>query len=304
VSGRLALGLGLALAASLALNAGFLLQHAGAAGAPAVTPRRPIATLRGLLASRVWLAGLALGLAGWALHVDALSHAPLSLVQAFVTGGLVLAVPLATLGLGHRLDRGERRAVVLLALALALLSAGLGPDRGAVVNAPALAAALGAAGALAAALVATAPRAGAGALGAAGGVLYGAADMAIKALTAIAHHHGAAAVLRSPWLGAAAVATVAAFFCFQRALQTGRAVPVIALMTAATNVVAILGGVAVLGDRLGSGPPLQALHAAAFALVVAAAWRLAPTQAALQGTEVAVPASAQSSAKSVSSAAT
>ena len=100
---------------------------------------------------------------------------------------------------------------------------------------------------------------------------------------------------------------MAAFFCFQRALQTGRAVPVIALMTAATNVVAILGGVAVLGDRLGSSPPLQALHAAAFALVVAAAWRLAPTQAALQGAEEPAPApapAASAASSSVSSAAT
>jgi hypothetical protein len=281
VSG-LAFGLTLAVAASVALNAGFLLQHAGSSGAPAVTVRRPIATLRGLLASRLWVAGLALGLAGWALHVDALSHAPLSLVQAFVAGGLVLAVPLA-LAFGHRLERGELGAVVLLAAALALLSTGARAGHVRTVDGPALAVALGAAGALAAGLAALAPRAGAGALGAAGGVLYGAGDMAVKALTTVAHHGGAAAVARSPWLAAAALATAGAFFCFQRALQTGAAVPVIALMTAATNVVSILGGLAVLGDPLGRTPALAALHVGAFALVVVAAWRLAPTQATLQG---------------------
>jgi energy-coupling factor transporter transmembrane protein EcfT len=89
-------------------------------------------------------------------------------------------------------------------------------------------------------------------------------------------------VATSPWLGVAAVATAAAFFCFQRALQVGPAVAVIALMTAATNVVSILGGLAVLGDPLGHSPALAAVHAAAFALVVAAAWRLAPVQASLQ----------------------
>jgi len=35
------------------------------------------------------------GLAGWALHVGAMRDAPLSLVQAFVAGGLALTVPMA-----------------------------------------------------------------------------------------------------------------------------------------------------------------------------------------------------------------
>jgi hypothetical protein len=297
VSG-LVLGLGMALAASVALNAGFLLQHAGSARAPGISARRPVASLRGLLASPLWLAGLALGPAGGAgpaprggggggpggggggpLHVDALAHAPLSLVQAFVAGGLVLAVPLATGLIGLRLDRRERRAVVVLALAVVLLCTGIRANPHAAVPAAGLAAWLAGAGALAGGLAAAAPRLGSGALGAAGGALYGAADLAIKALT---HAHGAAAVATSPWLGVAAVATAGAFFCFQRALQVGPAVPAIALMTAATNVVSILGGLAVLGDPLGRGPALAGLHAAAFALVVAAAWRLAPVQASLQ----------------------
>ncbi|MDQ6750855.1 MAG: hypothetical protein M3Z33_08905, partial [Actinomycetota bacterium] len=61
----MALGFGLAAAASLALTGGYLLQHVGTAHAPAITPRHPLLTLRGLLSSRVWLAGLALGLTGW-----------------------------------------------------------------------------------------------------------------------------------------------------------------------------------------------------------------------------------------------
>ena len=76
-------------------------------------------------------------------------------------------------------------------------------------------------------------------------------------------------------------ATVGAFFAFQRGLQTGRPLAVIALMTAATNVGSILGAFVAFGDPLGRTPEVAALHAAAFALVVVAAWRLAPTQAAL-----------------------
>jgi uncharacterized membrane protein len=281
------LGLGLALAASLALNLGYLLQHGGAGTAPPVTPRHPVATLRGLFASPIWLAGLGVGLSGWALHVLALSRAPLSLVQAFVAGGLVLCVPLAAVALGHRVTAGEARGVALMSLALAGLSLGLHARAHSahLVTAP-LAAYMAVAGAAALALAAApaTPARRAAALGAAGGVLYGAADLAIKALTDIASRHGAAAVARSPWLAAPALATAGAFFCFQRALQMGRALPVIALMTAATNAVSILGGLLVLGEPLGRTPGLAALHAGAFLLLAVAAWMLAPAQAALAGT--------------------
>ena len=278
------LGLGLALAASLALNLGYLLQHGGAATAAPVTPRHPLATLRGLLGSPAWLAGLGLGLTGWGLHVAALSHAPLSLVQAFVAGGLVLCVPLAAGALGHRVTPSETAGVALMSAALVALSLGLHarPHSAHLVTAP-LAAYLALAGAAAVALVAAPATPGrrAATLGAAGGVLYGAADLAIKTLTDLAARGGAAAVARSPWLPAAALATAGAFFCFQRALQTGRALPVIALMTATTNLVSIVGGLLVLGEPLGRTPALAALHVCAFLLMALAAWLLAPAQAAL-----------------------
>jgi uncharacterized membrane protein len=243
-----------------------------------------VATLRGLLVSRAWLAGLGLGLTGWGLHVAALSHAPLSLVQAFVAGGLVLCVPLAAGVLGHRVTPSETAGVALMSAALAALSLGLqARAHSAHVATPVLAAYLAAAGAVAVALAATpaAPAWRAATLGAAGGVLYGAADLAIKTLTDVAANGGAAAVTLSPWLPAAALATAGAFFCFQRALQTGRALSVIALMTATTNVVSILGGLLVLGEPLGRTPALAALHVCAFLVMGLAAWLLAPAQAAL-----------------------
>jgi drug/metabolite transporter (DMT)-like permease len=273
----LAAGLVLALGASVALNASFLLQHAGSSEAVAITPRRPIATLRSLLRSRVWLLGAAVGLTGWAMHVGALSHAPLSDVQAFVAGGLALTVPMAAIGLGRRTTAEEKHAAALMVVALVLLAVGLharpatAPDPGRLVANLAL---------LAVPAAALCARAGGArrpaALGLAGGLLYGAADLAIKAVTA-----SGAGVLLAAWLAAAALATAGAFFAFQRGLQTGRAVTVIALMTGATNLGSIAGGFVVFGDGVGPGPALGALHVAGFALVVLAAWRLAPSQAAI-----------------------
>jgi hypothetical protein len=72
-----------------------------------------------------------------------------------------------------------------------------------------------------------------------------------------------------------------AFFCFQRGLQTGAAVPVIALMTAGTNVAAILCGLLVLGDPLGRGVAGAVGHLLAFAAIGVAAWMLARSQARL-----------------------
>jgi hypothetical protein len=278
-----ALGLLLAFGAAVALNGSYLIQHAGSAGAVAVDARRPVRTLASLLRSPLWSLGAVVGLSGWALHIGAMREAPLSLVQAFVAGGLALTAPMAALGLRRRLAPEERGALATMVVALVLLALGL---RGGGAHPRFSGAALGAwvAGlaALAAVLVACVrgPRRH-HVLGLAGGLLYGAADLALKAATGL--HAGA--LLASPWPWAAAVATVGAFFAFQRGLQADRPVAVIALMTAATNVGSILGAFVVLGEPLGRTPGLAILHGLAFALVVLAAWRLAPAQAQLAVSE-------------------
>jgi hypothetical protein len=273
-------GVLLAIAAAVALNASYLMQHAGSSATAAIDARRPVATLVALLRSPIWAAGGAVGLTGWGLHIGALREAPLSLVQAFVAGGLALTAPMAALGLRRRPARGETQAVALMVLALALLSIGLaGGGRHASFDRLALAAALAVlvcGAAVLAALVDGERRPLA--LGAAGGLLYGAADMALKAVTGL---HGAGAIVSSPWLYAALASTVGAFFAFQRGLQSSRPVAVIALMTAATNVSSIVGAFVVYGDALGRTPLLAGAHAVAFGLVIFAAWRLAPAQAGL-----------------------
>ncbi len=297
----LLLGLAFALLASVGLNLSYLLQHGGVADAPAITLRHPIVSMRGVLSSRLWLVGAAVGTAGWAMHILALTRAPLSLVQAFLAGGLALVVPLAAKNLGHRVARSEVGAIALMTVALVGLTLGLdgsgdhhrfatGPMLGYLVVSAVLAACLAAA--------ARGDRR-AHALGLAGGILYGAADASIKGLTGILRDHGVLGVLTSGWLLAAAVLSLTAFFCFARGLQTGRALPVIALMTAGTNVVSIVGGFVVFGDSLGRTTGLSVLHLVCFVLVGVAAWLLAPAQAAITvggeeaGAEAESPASAR-----------
>ena len=277
----LAIGIFLALAASLALNTGYLLEHSGLTRGPDISWRRPIVTLRWLFASKPWVAGLAIATVGWGLHVGALSKAPISVVQAFVAGGLALALPIGRWIFRQSLRRSEVRGICLLAGALALLAVGM-QDHGADgnFNPGHLALYLTVSLAAAAALMAVPSRdRRPQALGLAGGVLYGAADVAIKGLTGIASRHGVGDALLSAWLPAAVLATLLASYCFQRGLQTGRALPVIALMTAAANALSIAAGFLVFGDPLGQTPGLAAVHAIALVVIVVAAARLAPAQA-------------------------
>lgn len=274
-------GLVLAVAASAAITSGYLFQHAGAADLAPVTPRRPLASMRNLLGSRAWLWGLGLGMAGWGLHVVALSQAPLSLVQAFYAGGLALAAPIAVVGFGQHLDAAERRAIGLMAGSLALLSLGLERSgRHGAFDDSALAAFLGVdlLGGLVVAMV-VGGRGRPAALGLAAGMFYGATDTAIKALTEVLRADGVLGILVSPWFGLAALGTGAGFFAFQRGLQTGRALAVIGLSTASSIVVSVAAGLVVFGDPLGRGPLLTCVHMGAFVLVVAATWMLAPLQA-------------------------
>lgn len=272
----LALGAALAVLAAVLLNGSYVLQHLGSATAPVVRARRPLRTLVSLLRSRLWALGAVAGVAGWALHLAALRQAPISVVQAFVAGGLALAAPMLALGLRRRLVSAEVRAVALMVASLVALSLGLHVAAGQHTFAAwALAAWIGGQ-AVAAAALATRP--GPLAKAAAGGLLYGAADLAFKALTGLA---GLGAVVRSPWLLAALLATAGAFFAFQRGLQSDRPLAVIALMTAATNISSIAGGLVVFGDPLGTTPALRLLHGIAFVLVVVAAWRLAPAHVRL-----------------------
>lgn len=278
---HLLVGLLLALVGSVALNASYLIQHAGSAAAPTIAFRHPLRTLGALMRSRLWLAGGVVGIAGWAISIAALTQAPLSLVQAFLIGGIALLAPVAVRVLGHRLALRELAGISLVLFALLVLLVGRGAGG---VHSQFHGAALGmylSGSVCAGACLLLFRQRRTQMLAAAGGILYGAADVSIKALTGLASHQGITAALTSPWLIATVLASVAAFFCFQRALQSGKPMSVIALMTAGNNIVSIIGGLAVFGDPLGHRPAMVLVHLAAFGLIVIAAWLLAPAQAAV-----------------------
>jgi hypothetical protein len=80
-------GLALALGSALGTNVAFLFKQRGAVLAPAVRGRHPLRSAVGLFRSRWFSLGWALAVAAWGLHVGALALAPLSVVQAVLSGG-------------------------------------------------------------------------------------------------------------------------------------------------------------------------------------------------------------------------
>ena len=270
-------GIGLALVCAIATQLGFLCKHRGANCAPPVDLGRPLRSAVALVRSRWFAIGLAVTASAWVLHVLALAIAPLSVVQAVLSSGVVVLAVLGDRVFGCDVAPRQWLGIAMTATGLVLLVVTLPGHDGAqaAFAMPTLVLFEGAMLGVGALLVAG-PRLGApthhhGALlGAAAGTLIGVSDVAIKALTGIAAS-GALAVLASPALLVAVLTGLLAFLTSARAFQQGDAVPVIASTSTAANVTAILGGILVFGDALAGGTVVVVLQALAFVLVAAAA---------------------------------
>jgi drug/metabolite transporter (DMT)-like permease len=284
------LGILLALFCALATNVGFLLKHRGACAAPDVSLRHPLRSAVGLFRSKWFAIGMAVAVGAWLFHVAALALAPLSLVQAVISGGLVFLAVVAERFFGFHLGTRQWLGVGLTALGLVLLAVVLpsGTDAHSSYSVAGMVAFESALLAVGTFLVLS-PTVGRHEhhgvlLGVAAGILFGVSDVAIKALTGTVGDAGALGLL-SPWLLTCVLASVLAFYASARGLQKGEAVPVITLTSAAANVSAISGGILVFGDPMPSDPVGIVVQSFAFVLViVAAALTPAPLRAAQAAT--------------------
>ena len=270
------LGILLSLLCAFATNLGFLFKHRGACAAPDVDVRHPLRSAAGLFRSKWFAIGMLVAVGAWIFHVAALALAPLSLVQAVISGGLVFLTVLAERFFGFKVGPRQWLGVGLTALGLVLLTVTLPSTSGdhssfSVTGMIAFQSALLVVGTL----LVLSPRFGAHEhqgvmLGAAAGILFGVSDVAIKAMTGLVADGGILALV-SPWLAVTIFASVAAFYASARGLQKGDAVPVITLTSAAANVSAITGGLVVFGDPMPSDPVGIVVQCFAFLLVIAAA---------------------------------
>ena len=269
------IGILLALACALVTQLGFLYKHRGANEASSVDARHPIASGKSLFSSKWFAIGMAVALAAWLFHVAALALAPMSVVQAVLSTGVVMLAVLAERIFGFEVGRRQWAGVAMTAAGLVLLIVTLPATTGAHSGYSLAGMISFEAGMLAiGALLISGPKLGAPdhhhgvMLGAAAGTLFGVSDVGIKALTGLG---GIAEVLLSPWLAMAAIASVIAFYTSARGMQQGEAVPVIAATSTAANVSCILGGIVVFGDPMPADTLGIVLQAVAFTMVVVAA---------------------------------
>src|SRR5215210_1936317 len=85
----------LALASALATNVAFLFKQRGAVLAAPIEVRQPLRSAAALFRSRWFAVGWLVAILAWLLHIGALALAPLSIVQAVLSGGLVFLAVLA-----------------------------------------------------------------------------------------------------------------------------------------------------------------------------------------------------------------
>jgi drug/metabolite transporter (DMT)-like permease len=196
-------------------------------------------------------------------------------VQSVIAGGLVLLTVVADRLFGLEVTRREWIGVALTAAGLAFLAATLDGggdsahsdyDTATLAVYAGLAAALG----LGAALIGRDGYRHGIPLALSAGLLWGASDVSIKALSDHLGDDGVL-VLIHPLALTIATLSLIGLAVSARSLQVGKAVPVIAVTSAAANVCTIASGPIVFGEPLPDEPVALALRIAAFALVIVAA---------------------------------
>jgi drug/metabolite transporter (DMT)-like permease len=284
----LAVGVGLicALLSALGTNLAFLLKYKGAVAAPDVDMRHPLRSAIDLFRSRWWSIGWGVAAVAFALHVAALSLAPISVGQAVLAGGLVFLAVLAERFFGFELGRRQWIGIGLVAISLALLTVTGGGGGGGAHSGYSLAGMIlfeGIAVCVGLLLVLShlierIPAQRGVLLGIAAGLGFGVSDVAVKALSG--ELDSGLVGLLSPWSVIIVTAAVFSFYASARSLQIGDGVAVIAVTSVAANLSTILAGLVVFGDRLGTNPVVVGARLAAFALVlVGAALIPAPVRA-------------------------
>jgi multidrug transporter EmrE-like cation transporter len=284
----LAVGVGLlcALLSALGTNLAFLLKHKGAVAAPDVDMRHPLRSAIDLFRSKWWSIGWGVAAVGFALHVAALSLAPISIGQAVLAGGLVFLAVLAERFFGFDLGARQWTGIGLVAAALALLTLTGGGGGGGAHSGYSLGGmilfegiAVGVGLLLVFSHVIERIRAPPGVLlGIAAGLGFGISDVAIKGLSG--DLQSGPIGLLSPWSVIIVTAALFSFFASARSLQIGDGVAVIAVTSVAANLPTIIAGLAVFGDRLGNDPLVVGVRLVAFALIlVGAALIPAPVRA-------------------------
>src|SRR5215813_8688668 len=258
--------------AAMLLGFGFVLQQHAAAKLSASYLHLRLITQ--LLRQRIWLAGVAVMVAGQALSAWGLGHLSLTVSEPLLATNLIFALLLAAPISGEIPRRTELAGAVLLCLGVGALSASrsvraLSATFGSFSHWPAAAIIAAIAAGLAIAGRNGPPKLRATLTGAGGGLLLGIADALTRRSVEIVDGHGLGPLLTT-WPGYMVICTAAlGLFLVENAFSAGHLHASLPAITAAEPLAGITLGILVFGDVVHISPWLLALQAAGLAAMVA-----------------------------------
>lgn len=272
--GDQALYLGLAIVASGLLALGVLVLK-GRAHALPIAEGRGIARAVGTwVTDPIWLSGLGLQTAGYALYVIAQAVIPVAIVSVMMQGGIGLFVLFAVLVLGERARIVEWAGIAgtITGMALMGLSLSAGAAQSPTATAPIvmLSAALIALGSAPYAVRHLHKNGIAAALFS--GVMFGLASLYTKAMTDYylldATPSVVSRILANPYVYAAMLTNIAGLIALQNSFGALRGIIAMPLSTALSNIIPIAGAMMVFGEHLPANPRAASMRLAAFGLTI------------------------------------
>ena len=294
------LGVVLAVATTLAFNAGFVLEKGALTALPPLNIRLPLNLVRMLVTNPRWLAGFGLIIAGLAGQLVVLTRVPLTIAQPVFSSGIVFLLLLTSTFLGERLTAHEWTGLAGITAGVVCVVASMDPRtdiagkdgsvlRVLMVAVPSTLAGL--------AVFAAAARgrggrhrrpAGDVPYGLAAGIVYGVAGMISKGLSASIDFHGpvsiAVSALTSPYLYLLVPVTLSGFVVFQTALQRGRASIVAPVSSVTATLYTVVAGTLMFGEHLPKDATDLGLRLAGLAVITAALFWL-PLQSSAERNE-------------------
>jgi uncharacterized membrane protein len=229
----------------------------------------------------MWIGGLGVQTAGWAFYLIAVSRVPVSMVAVMGQGGIALFVIASVAILGERASPREWVGIGAIVLGMLMLALSL---RGGEIEGnfePATLLTFSALLSLAGLVPMAVARMNASGAAAAilSGVAFGLGALFTKAMT-FEFTGGDTAlialqIVSSPYVYCTIAANIAGIVLLQNSFHSARAIIAMPLSGALSNIVPIVGGMIVFGERLPAGSMPAAMRVGAFALTIAAGALLA-----------------------------
>lgn len=272
--------LSLAILASVLMALGLLMMKSRSAHLPLAAGANTIRAIVAWIRDPMWFGGLAVQTLGWACYVIAVSRAPVSMVAVMMQGGIGLFVIASVVILGERATPREWVGIGAIVFGMLMLTLSLRGTEAEGAFEPAtlliFTALLTAAG-LAPMAVARMNSSGAAAA-IFSGVAFGLGALFTKAMTLEFAGDAASLALRlaaSPYVYGMLVANILGIVMLQNSFHSARAIIAMPLSGALSNIVPIVGGMIVFGERLPAGSIHATMRVGAFVLTIAAGALLA-----------------------------